>query len=79
MDDEDFAGIISGLNDVKDYYEGKREGFVVHEPVDVKAVRAVTKLSQASMSTGRAPSSDHIAIGSRTAVLRISLPASCCR
>jgi putative transcriptional regulator len=47
VDDEDFAGIISGLNDVKDYYAGKREGFVAHEPVDVKAVRAVTKLSQA--------------------------------
>ncbi|KAK0329842.1 hypothetical protein LTR94_035165 [Friedmanniomyces endolithicus] len=44
VDDEEYAGIISGLNDVKDYYAGKREGFVAHEPVDVKAVRAVTKL-----------------------------------
>lgn len=46
MDDEDFHGIIAGLNDVKAYYEGKRDGFAVHEAVDVKAVRAVTKLSQ---------------------------------
>lgn len=50
MNDEDFKGIMAGLNDVKDYYEGKRDGFVVHEFIDVKAVRAGTKKSQAAFA-----------------------------
>lgn len=46
MDDEDFQGIISGLNDVKNYMDGQREGFVVRQAVDVKAIRNATKKSQ---------------------------------
>lgn len=46
MDDEDFQGIISGLNNVKDYVQGKREGFVVHQGVDVKAIRRAAHKTQ---------------------------------
>lgn len=46
MNDEDFGGIIAGLNDVKDYMAGKRDGFVAHDPVDVKAIRTATKKTQ---------------------------------
>lgn len=42
MDDEDFAGLMSGLRDVAAYQRGEREGFVTHVPanVDVRTIRA---------------------------------------
>lgn len=46
MNDEDFAGILSGLNDVKDYLAGQREGFAVREGVDVKAIRKAANKTQ---------------------------------
>jgi len=34
------------LGEVEDYKVGKRAGFVVHEPVDVRQVRSKTKLTR---------------------------------
>jgi putative transcriptional regulator len=41
MDKEDFDMMVTGLCDVADYRNGKREGFVAHVPasVDVRAIR----------------------------------------
>jgi putative transcriptional regulator len=47
MKTEDFESLKRGMAQAKAYMEdGKREGFVVHTPLDIKAVRAKTKLSQ---------------------------------
>lgn len=47
----DFDSMMRGLAEAKAFIEeGAREGFVVHEPIDVKAVRAKTKLSQAKFA-----------------------------
>ncbi len=32
MEAEDFADLLAGLKDVRDYRAGKREGFVGHRP-----------------------------------------------
>lgn len=49
MDDEDFNGIVAGLNDAVAYAKGDHSrGRVAN--VDVKAVRAATKLSQAKFA-----------------------------
>lgn len=56
MKDEDFAGIMAGLNDALAYAQGDvSRGTVVSGP-DVKAIRAVTKKSQkAFANTYRLP------------------------
>lgn len=46
MDDEDFQSILSGMNDVKNYLKGEREGFNVHQAVDVKAIRKAVHKTQ---------------------------------
>jgi putative transcriptional regulator len=48
MDTEDFENLIAGLNDVRDYRRGKRDGFVAHVPaqVNVRSIRALTKQTQ---------------------------------
>lgn len=46
MSEENFAGLMAGMNDVLAFYRGEREGFVVHMPQDIKAIRQKTKLSQ---------------------------------
>lgn len=48
MDDEDFESLMRGLEGVRRFKKGEREGFVVHAPanVDVKAIRAATRLTQ---------------------------------
>ena len=46
MDDEDFNGIVAGLNDAIAYARGDEGRGRVMTGVDVKAVRAATKLSQ---------------------------------
>jgi putative transcriptional regulator len=46
MSDENFAGLMQGMNDVLAFYGGARKGFVVRTPQDIKAIRQKTKLSQ---------------------------------
>ncbi|MEJ7933488.1 transcriptional regulator [Sphingobium sp. AN558] len=46
MDTQDFASLKRAMAQVEAYEGGDRKGFVTHEPVDVKAVRAATKKSQ---------------------------------
>lgn len=46
MTEDDFASLKRGLAEVEAYKEGARTGYAVHEPVDVKAIRAATKKSQ---------------------------------
>lgn len=47
MKKEDFESFTRGMAEVKAYLgEGKREGYVTHTPLDIKAVRAKTQLSQ---------------------------------
>ena len=50
MDNADFESMKRGLAQAKKFIEGEREGFVVHEPVDIKAIRARTKMSQAKFA-----------------------------
>ncbi|WOF42875.1 helix-turn-helix domain-containing protein [Sphingopyxis indica] len=47
MNEEDFASLKRGLAQVEEFKAGARKGFGVHQPVDVKAIRSKTKLSQA--------------------------------
>ena len=42
-----FESLQRALTEVDAYRGGQRAGFVVHEPVDVRAVRARTKLTRA--------------------------------
>ena len=47
MKQEDFESFKRGMAQTRSYIEdGAREGFVTHSPVDIKSVRAKTKLSQ---------------------------------
>lgn len=47
MKTEDFESMMRGMAQAEAFVkDGARDGFAVHEPVDVKAVRAKTKLSQ---------------------------------
>jgi len=46
MKKSDFESLQRALTQVEDYKAGKRAGFVVHEPVDVREVRAKTKLTR---------------------------------
>ena len=48
MDEVDFESLMRGLEDVRCYQKGEREGFAVHAPakVDVKAIRKATKQTQ---------------------------------
>jgi len=46
MDNADFESMKRGLAQAKDFISGKREGFVVHEPVNIKALRLRAKMSQ---------------------------------
>lgn len=46
MDKEDFASLKRAIAQVEAYKEGAREGYVTHEPIDVKAVRAATGLTR---------------------------------
>jgi putative transcriptional regulator len=46
MKKSDFESLQRSLGEVDQYRAGKRAGFVVHEPVDVRKVRARTKLTR---------------------------------
>lgn len=47
MNKEDFESFQRGMAQAKAFMEGERKEFVVHEPVDVKRVRAHMKLTRA--------------------------------
>jgi putative transcriptional regulator len=42
----DFESLRKGMAEAKAWMEGAREGYVAHEPVDVRAVRARTALKR---------------------------------
>ena len=47
MKKEDFESFKRGMAQAKAYLdEGRRDGYVTHSPLDIKAVRTKTKLSQ---------------------------------
>lgn len=50
MNKDDFASLKRGLAQVGQFNAGARKGFGVHEPVDIKAIRSKTKLSQAAFA-----------------------------
>ncbi|EQA96852.1 helix-turn-helix domain-containing protein [Sphingobium baderi] len=58
MTNEDFESLKRGLAEVDAYKSGAREGYVIHEPVDVKAIRAATKKTQQAFA-----STYHLPIG----------------
>ena len=47
MKNSDFESLQRGLAEAEAYKSGKRAGYVVHEPVDVRQLRARTKLTRA--------------------------------
>lgn len=47
MKKDDFESLQRALGEVEAFRGGKRAGFVVHEPVDVRELRARTKLTRA--------------------------------
>lgn len=46
MKQSDFESFKRGMAEAKAYAEGAREGYAVHEPVDVRAIRARTRLTR---------------------------------
>lgn len=50
MNDGDFQSLRRGLAEAEAYLDGARNGYVVHEPVDIKALRVRTKMSQAKFA-----------------------------
>jgi len=46
MKKDDFESLRKGMAEAKAYMEGAREGYVVHEPIDVRAVRTRTALKR---------------------------------
>jgi putative transcriptional regulator len=46
MKKEDFESLRRGMAEASAYRQGQREGFVVHEPLDVRQVRARTELKR---------------------------------
>lgn len=46
MKESDFESLQRGMAEAKAYLNGAREGFVIHEPVNVRAVRTRTKLTR---------------------------------
>ncbi len=47
MNPTDFDSLQRGLAEVAAFRAGRREGFIIHAPVDVRAVRARTHLTRA--------------------------------
>jgi putative transcriptional regulator len=50
MRKDDFESLQRGLAEAKAYIEGEREGFAVHAPVDVRAVRTRTALKRTAFA-----------------------------
>jgi putative transcriptional regulator len=51
MNKDDFASLKRGLEQAAAYQQGAREGYAVHEPVDVKAIRAASGLTQQAFAS----------------------------
>ena len=52
MKKSDFEGLMRGMEEARAFIEdGAREGYVIHEPVDVRKVRSQTKLTRQSFAT----------------------------
>ncbi len=50
MKTSDFESLQRGIAEANAYLVGARDGYVVHEPVDVRSVRARTKLTRTSFA-----------------------------
>lgn len=50
MKKSDFDSLQRGMAEAKAYLEGERRGYVVHEPVDVRQVRASTQLTRSAFA-----------------------------
>lgn len=50
MDKADYESMKRGLAQAKAFIDGERKGFVVHEPIDIKAIRMRTKMTQAKFA-----------------------------
>ena len=46
MKNSDFDALQRGMAEAKAYLDGAREGYIVHEPLDVRQVRARTQLTR---------------------------------
>jgi putative transcriptional regulator len=58
MNKDDFESLKRGLAQVEAYKAGERKGYVVHEPVDVKALRQASGMTQEAFA-----STYHLPIG----------------
>ena len=43
MNRDDFESLKRGLEQAQEFQQGARDGFRVHDPVDVKAIRAARR------------------------------------
>ncbi len=50
MKKSDFESLQRGMAEAKAYLGGARQGYVAHEPVDVRRVRASTRLTRAGFA-----------------------------
>jgi len=50
MAKEAFNKVMDGLKDAKAFMDGAREGYIAHEPLDIKAIRARARMTQAHIS-----------------------------
>lgn len=46
MNDENFAGLVAGMNDVAEFYRGASKGYKIHTAQDIKAIRQRTRMTQ---------------------------------
>lgn len=46
MDKKDFESLKRGLDQAAAFQAGARDGYVIHEPVDVKAIRTANNMTQ---------------------------------
>lgn len=46
MNDDAFAGLVAGMNDVAEFYRGTSKGYRVHTAQDIKAIRQRTRMTQ---------------------------------
>jgi putative transcriptional regulator len=50
VDDSDFQSLKRGLAQVESYRAGERKGFNEHAPIDIRAIRARTRMTQAQFA-----------------------------
>ena len=59
MDKDDFASLQRALDQAAGFMAGDRIGHLVHEPVDVKAIRARTHMSSGAICPDLSPAAGH--------------------